>query len=819
MGRRKQRGRQKVADAGQATMSAGVGAPSSASAELVRHIVLGLLTLILVARPLILGEDPGLIAPQSGRANLILTLLWLVVAVGWAAWRVVGGQTGWYGSLVEVGLAGIVAAVFWSTGRAAAYRHPALLIAWEWVALFAAFVVVRQFVRGDAENRAILAVLLASAVSLWINAVYQRVVELPVQQSLAADPKTAREMYRLANGRPAADDAEFRAFLRRVNENNVSATFAHPNSFAGYLSLFLPAAVGAAWCSWRKFGKVPYSYMVTGAAALIASALALSQSKGAILSTLLVGGIISLWALRRRWAAYRSWVVAGMVILAGAGVALGTTSAGRELVAKPFRSFALRLDYWRATWAMIRDHFWLGVGPGSFGRFYPHYVLKTAWERIKDPHNLFLEMWATAGVFAFVALVVAVLAFFWRVRSAASASQLDIGKPTDAEEENSGFGGRTPWEYYLGGMAGLLIGFMVRASGIESKDEILLEGLTAGLRALVWFAALALYLYVPWTAQARRIALTAGVVALLLNLLVSGGIEMPSVAQSLWVVAALALNAGGDRDWFPQGGWLSRVLPLPLALAAAFAYFLMVFLPVTTAADALRQAQRNQPRFAELRARTETLLEPECMTTLGACPVAGFPANVPWKALEHARTQIPAALSIKSVNRSRAADFLRKQIIGPVYQALEADPTDANLYTEQARWYQEWWMLQGGDQTAREAIHFAERAQALDPESHDGYLVEAQFWEAFGERAQQSANKQQMFDGAARAMRRAVALDPNNAELHYRLGDVLFRAGRIQESRNEAAAAWSSDEPLPAEFRRLSEVQRQSIQRFVSPTR
>src|SRR5262249_24969268 len=153
-------------------------------------------------------------------------------------------------------------------------------VAWEWVAIFAAFVVVRQFVRSEAENRAILAVLLASAVSLWINAVYQRVVDFPVQQEQAANPETARKMYELATSAPPVDEEAYRAFVRRLYENNVSATFAHPNAFAGYLSLFLPAAIAAAWCSWRRYGRVPFSYLVTGGAVLLASELALTQSKG-----------------------------------------------------------------------------------------------------------------------------------------------------------------------------------------------------------------------------------------------------------------------------------------------------------------------------------------------------------------------------------------------------------------------------------------------------------------------------------------------------------------------------------------------------------
>src|SRR5439155_21662108 len=67
-----------------------------------------------------------------------------------------------------------------------------------------------------------------------------------------------------------------------------------------------------------------------------------------------------------------------------------------------------RLDYWTATVHMIRDHPWLGVGPGHLGRFYPRYMKETAFQKIKDPHNFALEMWSTYGIFALLALLVAI---------------------------------------------------------------------------------------------------------------------------------------------------------------------------------------------------------------------------------------------------------------------------------------------------------------------------------------------------------------------------------------------------------------------------
>src|SRR5205807_5195444 len=112
-----------------------------------------------------------------------------------------------------------------------------------------------------------------------------------------------------------------------------------------------------------------------------------------------------------------------------------------------------RLDYWTATVHMIRDHPWLGVGPGHFGRFYPRYMKETAFQKIKDPHNFALEIWSTCGIFALLALMVALAAFFWQTRRTWFDSQRDRDKE-DAV-------GQARWPFYLGGMGGLTLAFVL----------------------------------------------------------------------------------------------------------------------------------------------------------------------------------------------------------------------------------------------------------------------------------------------------------------------------------------------------------------------
>jgi len=112
--------------------------PVGPGPEILRRLLLGLITALIVARPLVLGEDPGLIDRLSDASNLFLSLLWLLAAVGWAAWRAWSRQGTWYGSLVEAGLLLVVMLVSVSAATAK-YKHPAYLIACEWFVLLAAF--------------------------------------------------------------------------------------------------------------------------------------------------------------------------------------------------------------------------------------------------------------------------------------------------------------------------------------------------------------------------------------------------------------------------------------------------------------------------------------------------------------------------------------------------------------------------------------------------------------------------------------------------------------------------------------------------------
>jgi len=75
-----------------------------------------------------------------------------------------------------------------------------------------------------------------------------------------------------------------------------------------------------------------------------------------------------------------------------------------------------RLELWRSTLTLIREHPWFGVGPGNFQAAYrTRYILPSAWAEpdLEHPHNVYLDHWTRMGVLGLLAGVV-IQAAFWR---------------------------------------------------------------------------------------------------------------------------------------------------------------------------------------------------------------------------------------------------------------------------------------------------------------------------------------------------------------------------------------------------------------------
>ncbi len=103
---------------------------------------------------------------------------------------------------------------------------------------------------------------------------------------------------------------------------------------------------------------------------------------------------------------------------------------------------------WLASWHMIQDHWFLGIGPDQFLYYYsPHYTLHPYWiprlnghataaanePNLAQPHNLLLDLWLSGGILAlagFIALLAGMAQLFrdlWRRSGSLSSLGLPLG--------------------------------------------------------------------------------------------------------------------------------------------------------------------------------------------------------------------------------------------------------------------------------------------------------------------------------------------------------------------------------------------------------
>ena len=175
----------------------------------------------------------------------------------------------------------------------------------------------------------------------------------------------------------------------------LTGPFGYPNAAAGFLLLTGGLALAAA----RSLAQ-PLGRLVAGLASLgILASLTLTRSRGAavaLLVGLVAGGSVALRGRRPR-PRLLPWV---LLVGLGAVVGLVGTPVGPWLAARfdpADSSFVWRRQMLGVAWDMVRDHPWLGVGPGAFP------VAANLYQRLpyvggQNPHNIFLEWAAELGL-------------------------------------------------------------------------------------------------------------------------------------------------------------------------------------------------------------------------------------------------------------------------------------------------------------------------------------------------------------------------------------------------------------------------------------
>jgi O-antigen ligase len=143
-------------------------------------------------------------------------------------------------------------------------------------------------------------------------------------------------------------------------------------------------------------------------------AVLLSFSKGA----LILGVPLSLLALGVLAGGRWPWASLGaLVVAAVAAIPLLRTSRFAPLLDTSSGTTFLRLQLWRSSWTMFREHPWLGVGLDNFLHQYrSRYIMPAAWQEpnLSHPHNILLDYGSRLGLCGLLSGVWLQIAF-WRI--------------------------------------------------------------------------------------------------------------------------------------------------------------------------------------------------------------------------------------------------------------------------------------------------------------------------------------------------------------------------------------------------------------------
>lgn len=689
------------------------------------------------------------------------------------------------------------------SARQGANARVAINLAWEWVGVGLAFLLIRHLPRNDSESSALAASIAATAVALSAFGLYQVAVIQPETQRLyREDPEAALRMAGVPN-----DPVSRKHFEDRLlGSKEPTATFALANSLAGYL--VGPAVLALALCGVRltdrdrRSGRWTALLLASAPILLMLGCLLLTKSRSAWLG-LAVALLVLAWRERRRVSARLAvGLGVGLIGLIALMIVAGIASGQLDwlVLTESTKSLRYRWEYWVGTWRLIWDgssHWWLGVGPGNFAGPYLRHKLPQASEGISDPHNLFLEVWATAGLLAMLALLAAIgLALRDLLGPSRMIEPVDRrgvesnGQPDDFEAPAPK---RAGWLVLVAGLGGWLLAMALRpelspfAQSLNPFEGDLMRWVVLGA-AWAWAVLMGLPLW-----NGTRLpswAFGAGVLAILVNLLAAGGIGFATVALVLWALVAIGLNLRADR---PCGrprhvhGWLGS-FGLAAVWAAIGGTFLGTVGPHWAAASAIDRAEA-----AMERAR---LVYQQAMRRL--------PPNLTGSERTEAAFQAARPL----YERAEAA-FKR---------ATEADHFASRPWIGRAMLEMEAWQAEGEpvrpDRIVWHRINSALQQAAKPPRDPDSleiqtlrarlatHVLNKSGWPDFEHRTIQADRLD--------ALRRAARLDPTDALLAAELSLALSDSGLASEAADQAREALRLDaltphleKKLPDEVRRV----------------
>ena len=621
---------------------------------------------------------------------------------------------------------------------------------WQWVAFAVGFMLCLQLFNSPLVIRAVVAVMLAIAVSISSIGIYDSLVHIP---QVRAEYFQGNDQQRVTMLREAGiSDTRIGSpsryhFESRIQSPEPHVTFALTNSLAGFLAPWFTVLLFTLLNQKQSpHGKAEFLKFL-GLACIVAFCLILTKSRAACCAiglSVLVGGVLL--------KGYRSVVLKAGGLLAAIGVivfvlGIATQRLDSKILTEAVKSLSFRMEYWESSTEMAVDHLWTGVGPGNFRDHYTFYKQVGASESIADPHNWLLEVLTSFGLPVLVLLCLAIGVALLRVlNSEPSYEEL-------AYEERGTQGPRlSANQIYLAGGIGCAFGLAV------DQLNYALIPLSVFYVALPGFA-IVIFLLQDWVerGQLHPHHLLLAFVCWAINLSVAGGITYPGVAYTGWLLLGLSLLSRSNKN-------LSGV-----------------------------ESQNLDQRVLSQRQRWIM------MVFMGALPIAAYVTfHRPVTTVDYQLLHANYDLSQNKITGAREH----------LQEAINADPTNTDAYLRHANVL---FMLLSEERSTPlydEYRKLVDQALALNPNSQTSYELFSQQALLLYDRFKQPED----LSRALEFVKRESELYPTNAYIFARMSICQYFQGDWKASLLAQEKAFSLDDENPhLEFklsnRRLCEVE------------
>lgn len=362
-------------------------------------------------------------------SGLIVSLAFLWLLLRWKASSFTWRNTSLVVPLFLFALGGGVSYM------AASNRHAARIDIWTLLSVMLLGILLIQLLNVSWRRRFLLCVLAATGVAMAHRCWEQNRYEFTETQNMYRDdPNRALLQQGIPPGTYAAQQ-----YANRLASRDIRGYFGVSNTAAAFFILSIAATTALIL---DRLGKGrcnrDWHFLLAGTALLLVqcTGLWLTQSKGGIAGFLAAAGICALlWRFRksllRHW---RKVFVVCVLVTIAAVVAVAAHGMAHDRL--PTNSMWVRWQYWKASAAMIADHWFTGVGPHNFGDYYPRYMDPAAPEVIQDPHSLPISIWSQWGMFGFLGLVWTVMAITIRLARPFASRPPEVEPPDTNTHQN-----------------------------------------------------------------------------------------------------------------------------------------------------------------------------------------------------------------------------------------------------------------------------------------------------------------------------------------------------------------------------------------------